>query len=205
MSVLFSNNVWYNIRVYIREIFIIGGFILKKIYIMLTRSETILSRIVHLVTADSYTHASLAFEDDKFTFYSSSRKNGRTLFPAGPCCEHLSRGYFARHPQIPCKIYELEVDNEIYDRAKNMAREFTMNQNLRFNIIGLLLCRFNIKFSRYNHFFCSQFVGDILNRSEAMALPKHPTLMRPADYMRLPALACRYTGTIRGLRLKYRA
>lgn len=171
---------------------------------MLTRSETILSRIVHLVTADSYTHASVSFEDDKFTFYSSSRKNGRTLFPAGPCCEHLSRGYFEKHPHIPCKIYELNVDNDRYDMAKEVARKLTMNQNYRFNIIGLILCRLNIKFSRHNHYFCSQFVGDVLGRSQALELPKHPTLMRPADYMKLPVLNCKYTGTIRGLAYKYR-
>lgn len=177
---------------------------MKKIYIMLTRSETILSKIVHLVTADSYTHASIAFEDDKYTFYSSSRKNGRTLFPAGPCCEHLFRGYFDRHPHIPCKIYELNVENDTYDMAKQMARGLTMNQDYRFNIIGLILCRLNIRLSRSNHYFCSQFVGDVLHRSQALDLPKHPTLMRPADYMRLPVLSCRYTGTIKDLRIKYR-
>ena len=33
---------------------------MKSIYIMLTRSETILSRLVYLVTRDAYTHASIA-------------------------------------------------------------------------------------------------------------------------------------------------
>lgn len=32
---------------------------MKSIYIMLTRSETILSRLVYLVTRDAYTHASI--------------------------------------------------------------------------------------------------------------------------------------------------
>ena len=56
---------------------------MKSIYILLTRSDTVLSRIVHLFTAARYTHVSIAFDGELQTVYSSSRKNGRTLFPAG--------------------------------------------------------------------------------------------------------------------------
>ena len=52
---------------------------MKTIYILLTRSSTILSKMVHFVTDDTYTHASIAFEEDLKTLYTSSRKNGRTL------------------------------------------------------------------------------------------------------------------------------
>lgn len=63
---------------------------MKSIYIMLTRSETILSRLVYLVTRDAYTHASISFDENLTTFYSSSRKDGHTIFPAGPCREALN-------------------------------------------------------------------------------------------------------------------
>ena len=49
---------------------------MKKIYILLTRSSTILSKMVHLITTDTYTHASIAFDENLATLYSSSRKNG---------------------------------------------------------------------------------------------------------------------------------
>ena len=58
---------------------------MKTIYILLTKSETILSKIVHFVTADAYTHASIAFDENLQTLYSSSRKNGRTLFRRSMC------------------------------------------------------------------------------------------------------------------------
>ena len=64
---------------------------MKTIYILLTRSTTILSRLVHFVTEDTYTHAALAFDEELRTLYSSSRKNGKTLFPAGPCVEDLKQ------------------------------------------------------------------------------------------------------------------
>lgn len=37
---------------------------MKTIYILLTRSTTILSRLVHFVTEDTYTHAALAFDEE---------------------------------------------------------------------------------------------------------------------------------------------
>lgn len=168
---------------------------MKNIYILLTKSETILSKIVHLVTADAYTHASIAFDENLQTLYSSSRKNGRTLFPAGPCREYLHKGYYKRHLQIPCAVYELKVSDEAYEKAIKEVEEIMAKANqYHFNIIGLLLCRFNIPYHRKHYFFCSQFVSEVLHRSQAVSLPKDTSLMRPIDYTQLPELFCRFRG-----------
>lgn len=69
----------------------------------------------------------------------------------------------------------------------------------RFNIIGLLLCQFNIPYHRKHYFFCSQFVSEVLHRSRAVTLPKDPSLMKPSDYTRLPELLCRFRGYLNEL------
>ena len=56
---------------------------MKTIYILLTRSGTLLSNLVYAATGANYTHASLAFDEDLSCLYSSTRKNGYTMFPAG--------------------------------------------------------------------------------------------------------------------------
>ncbi len=176
---------------------------MKSLYIILTRSETVLSRMVYLLTRDTYTHASLAFDEALDTLYTSSRKNGRTLFPAGPCREYLHAGYLGRHPHIPCAVYELRVSDEIYSCAVQEAALIMDNADeYHFNIIGLLLCRFDIPYHRKRHFFCSQFVGEVLNRSKAVRMPKAISLMRPSDYMSLPGLKCRFTGSIGELAMR---
>ena len=173
---------------------------MKSIYIVLTRSETILSKLVHLVTRDTYTHASLSFDADLQTLYSSSRKNGRTLFPAGPCRESLTSGYFKRHDHIPCIVYELKVSEAAYESARQeVAAIMAEADNYHFNIIGLMLCQMGIPYHRKRYYFCSQFVSEILQKSEAMVLPKDSSLMRPADYTGLPGLLCRFKGRIREL------
>lgn len=173
---------------------------MKAIYILLTKSETILSKIVHFVTADAYTHASIAFDENLNTLYSSSRKNGRTLFPAGPCTENLHRGYYKRHAKIPCAVYELQVSDETFESAKKEVAQIMENaQQYHFNIIGLLLCHFNIPYHRKHYFFCSQFVSEVLYRSHALDLSKDTSLMRPIDYTRLPGLLCRFQGYLSDL------
>lgn len=170
---------------------------MKSIYIMLTRSETILSRLVYLVTRDTYTHASISFDENLSIIYSSSRKDGHTIFPAGPCQESLSNGYYSSHHQIPCAVYELKVENNTYEAALREVDAIMKESKLyHFNILGLLLCHLGIPYRRKHHFFCSEFVGEILCRSKAFHLPKDSSLMRPNDYASLPGLLCRFQGQI---------
>ena len=82
---------------------------MKTIYILLTRSGTLLSNLVYRLTGARYTHASLAFDEDLSCLYSSTRKNGYTMFPAGPSREYLDRGVFRLRPEVPCALYALEV------------------------------------------------------------------------------------------------
>ena len=119
---------------------------MKTIYILLTRSGTLLSKLVYRLTGARYTHASLAFDEDLSCLYSSTRKNGYTMFPAGPSREYLDRGVFRLRPDVPCALYALEVSEEAYTRARRRADHMMAHGNLyRFNVLGLILCGLHIR------------------------------------------------------------
>ena len=171
---------------------------MKTLYIFLTRSGTLVSNLVYALTGAEYTHISLAFDEDLNTLYSSTRKNGYTMFPAGPSREYLNKGVFRLRENIPCALYALEVSDEAYARAKRRAEHMMTHGELyRFNSLGLLLCAFHIRWNRRRHYFCSQFVSEVLQKSGSLDLPKHSTLMRPNDA--LPQLKCLYQGRLAGL------
>lgn len=173
---------------------------MKTIYILLTRSGTLLSNLVYAVTGANYTHASLAFDEDLSCLYSSTRKNGYIMFPAGPSREYLNRGVFRLRENVPCALYALDVSDEAYTRARRRAEHMMAHGSLyQFNVIGLALCGMHIRWKRRRHYFCSQFVSEVLEKSGAMELPKHSTLMHPNDYTRLEELRCVYKGTLAGL------
>ena len=66
-------------------------------------------------------------------------------------------------------------------------------------VLGLVLCAMHIRWRRRRHYFCSQFVGEVLEKSGALELPKHSTLMHPNDYTTLQDLHCVYEGRLSGL------
>lgn len=173
---------------------------MKTLYIFLTRSGTLLSNLVYRLTGARYTHASLAFDEDLSCLYSSTRKNG-TPVPRGPSREYWTLGCVPAAPgPVPCALYALEVSEEAYTRARRRADHMMAHGNLyRFNVLGLILCGLHIRWRRRRHYFCSQFVGEVLEKSGALELPKHSTLMHPNDYTRLEELRCVYKGTLAGL------
>ena len=174
--------------------------IMKTIYILLTRSGTLLSNLVYTFTGAEYTHASLAFDEDLSCLYSSTRKNGYTMFPAGPSKEYLNRGVFRLRENVPCALYALEVTDDAYIRARRRAEHMMAHGNLyRFNVIGLALCGFHIRWQRRRHYFCSQLVGEVLEKSGSMELPKHTTLMRPNDFSSMEQLQCVFRGKLADL------
>ena len=173
---------------------------MKTIYILLTRSGTLLSKLVYAVTGASYTHASMAFDEELNCLYSSTRKNGYTMFPAGPSKEYLNKGVFRLRGDAPCALYALDVTDEAYVRARRRAEHMMARGELyRFNTLGLILCALHIRWQRRRHYFCSQFVSEVLQKSGALDLPKPSTLMHPSDYAELPQLRCLYRGTLADL------
>ena len=107
--------------------------------------------------------------------------------PAGPSREYLNRGVFLMRENIPCALYALEVTDEAYIRAKRRTQHMMHHGELyRFNSLGLLLCWMHIRWQRRRHYFCSQFVSEVLQKSGALDLPKPSTLMHPSDYADLP-------------------
>lgn len=173
---------------------------MKTIYILLTKSDTYVSKVISLLTKDRYTHASISFEEDLQPLYSFSRKFVYSPLPAGLRNEPLTEGFFKKYDQIPCALYELHVKDEVYQLARQeVERMMCEAPRYRFSVMGLLLCRLNIPFHRKYCYFCSEFVSEILRRSKALHLPKDASLMRPNDYTKIPALACRFEGRLSAL------
>lgn len=170
---------------------------MKTLYIMLTKTGSMVSKIVSFFTKTEYTHTSLAFDEAMEELYSSARKNGIKMFPAGPTKESLYRGFFGIKNDIPCVIFALDVDEEVYDKARAEIDYFMEHiDEYKFSAWGIIACRFGIAWERKNKFFCSQFVAEILTRSGAVSFDKPNCLVHPRDYQKLPRMKKIFEGTI---------
>lgn len=172
---------------------------MKSVYILLSRSGTVYSHIVHFVTGGSYTHASLALGPGAARIYSFSRKYARMPLPSPLVREDVPGSYMAGHPDIPCALYRLAVTDEQYDKITQKVEDMLCDGvKYRYSLLGSALCALDIAHERSYHYFCSQFVASVLAESGALSLPKQASLMRPADFQRVRGLELVYTGPVGG-------
>ena len=66
----------------------------KDIYLLLTKSDTFISKAIYLMTQDSYTHISISFEENLQPMYSCARKYTYSPIPAGIRNESFEKGFY---------------------------------------------------------------------------------------------------------------
>lgn len=168
----------------------------RTIYILLTRSGTWFSRLIHFATRADYTHASIGLDGPGGPFYSFGRKYRRLALPAGLVEEQVT----VYRRAVPCCLYELKVSQETYFRLRRRLRSmYVQREDYHYSILGVLACWFNLPLSRRRHYFCSQFVAGLLEDCGAVELPKPPTLLRPADFCGMKGLRPVHQGALEGI------
>lgn len=164
----------------------------RKIFILLTRMLDNGSKAMRLVTRFSYTHASIGLEEDMNTFYSFICK--------GFIVEKITRYLRPDREPFPCLLYEMEVSEEVYQNIKEMLNIFVENKKiLRYSYLGIALGLMHISYKSRYHYFCSQFVADILKNSKAAYLKKDSELYMPKDFRNLQGVSVRFQGDLQGM------
>lgn len=170
---------------------------MQTIYILLTRSTTIISRVVSIFTGDKFTHASLSCDKDLHTLCSFTRRHPAFPLPAGLMEEELREGYYDHHRQIPCALLIVSVEDSVYAALqKRLHRMLSCRKRYHYHISGLLRCRMGLESYHPTKYFCSRFVAELLEESGALQLPKNASLMRPQDFLSLPETTCVYQGRL---------
>ncbi|MDE6107202.1 MAG: hypothetical protein K2F83_00810 [Oscillospiraceae bacterium] len=172
----------------------------KTIYILLSRSITVPSRIIHFFTRGEFTHTSVGLEGPGGAFYSFGRLNINYPLPGGMVREQVGRGFYARFSKTPCCLFALKISAEAFAELEaRLARMYARRRELRYNIIGLGACLFRLPLRRRDAYFCSQFVAELLMESGAANLPYPPEATKPMDFTTLPGLQVLYRGAIDGM------
>ena len=170
---------------------------MKTIYILLTKTRTVLSRAIHATTGDGYTHIALALDSSLTELYSFARKNPWTPLPAGLVKENVHEGVYGRNENAPCLLYRLSVTEAQHEAIRLRIAEMEASEEpYRYSVLGILLCRLDLAHTRCHHMFCSQFVATLLEEAGALQLPKPSSLMRPSDFIGIPGLQRCYEGTL---------
>lgn len=179
------------------------GPVLKKIYILLTRTGTFPARVIHVVKGGTFTHTSLSLVQATDNFYSYARRKIKNPFNAGLIIENIHTEVFALYPDCHSAVYELNVSDEAYEKMKNKITYFFDNyKKAKYNFFGLIPMAFGIKIKRKFRLTCSQFVAIILQSAEEIKLPKDPYLMLPNDFSLIDGIKVIYDGKLKDCKIE---
>lgn len=168
---------------------------MKKIYIVLTYTGTILSKIVKIYTRREFSHVSIALDEDLKEMYSFGRINAYNPFWAGFVHEAVDKGTFKRFKNTKARVYSLTVKDEQYEKVKEVIRDIQNNKlDYNFNILGLFGVVINYKVKRERYFYCAEFVKYVLEQSNICYLPD---IVKPEDFKEIDNLNVVYNGQLR--------
>lgn len=168
---------------------------MKSVYLILTRSTSVASRLIGHVTDEPFTHVSIAFDPQQAVMFSFARKYSRLPLPAGLVEERMNCGFYRQQGNIPCAVLRLDVDDRTYYRARDRVSDMLIRRReYRYSILGLLACRMGIPVKMPGYYFCSQFVAEILEETCHVSLPCPASLMHPADYLDMDCFRCEFCG-----------
>ena len=169
---------------------------MKNIYIVLTYTGTIISKMIKGYTKDEFCHSSIALDEDLNEMYSFGRLKPYTPLLAGFVQEYINKGTFRRFYNTQAKIFSMQITDEQYKKVRDIIEEFKANKSkYKFNMIGLCSAGFNIKIHPKNYFYCAEFVKYILdNAGIELGLPR---VVKPEHFKDVKELKEIYTGLLR--------
>ena len=170
---------------------------MKKIYVILSHTGTILSKIIRINTGAEYTHASIALDENLKKMYSFGRLNPYIAFIGGFVRESKNFGTFKRFKNTEVSILEMEVTDEQYDEINhNIAYMKKNKRKYSFNYLGLVLAGINKKNTNSYRFYCSEFVKYLLEKAN-VDLDNLPDVTKPEDFKKLKNTKIIYKGYLR--------
>jgi len=165
-----------------------------RVYILLTQTTSVLTRMIKLCTKKPYNHASLAFDERLEYTYSFGRVNPDDPLIGGFSHERLDAGVFK---DATCQLLSLHVTPSQYSAMRNRVAKMEADQlKYKFNFIGLFGTKFNFDLKREHAYFCSQFVSTVLQEVGIFPedFPVH--LVTPCDLTNHLDLKVEYQGPL---------
>lgn len=170
---------------------------LKSVYVVISQTGTVLSRILKLITHKEYNHSSISFEDDLSVMYSFGRKNPYYPFWGGFVKESASFGTFKRFYKTQIIVIEFLVPKSKYIQAQQLIEKMLENpKEYKYNYLGLILAAVKINLQRKNYYYCSEFVRDMLVLLGISDSDKLCGVIHPMRFLSMPRAVEIYKGKL---------
>ncbi len=170
----------------------------KPIYIVVSQTGTILSRILKIITHKEYNHVSVSLNNDLELMYSFGRKKAYNPFIAGFVIESVNFGTFKRFYNTKVVVLEVTLPNENYEKMKTLIDLMVSDsKKYRYNYWGLYLAALKIPYKSHNRYYCSEFVRDLLIKYNVDGAEELNKIVHPMSFLNLPETQTVYIGKLK--------
>ena len=159
----------------------------RKVYIVLSQTGTVLSRILKLYTRAPYNHSSIALTEDLEVMYSFGRLDPYNPFRGGFVQESASFGTFKRFKNTRVMVVEAEVTDKAYgELCEHIRAMLKARTEYHYNYVGLLLAAIRIHRAKRNCYYCSEFVRAMAIEAGVEGAEAIPPIVKPMHLLRVP-------------------
>ena len=175
----------------------------KQIYIVISQTGTILSRILKLITKAEYNHASISLTPDLNTMYSFGRLNPYNPFIGGFVRESPNYGTFKRFYNTEVIVLAVAISDEQYQALQSKLNAMALNkEQYHYNYLGLFLAGVHIHYHQRDHYYCSEFVKEMLISYGVHDAEKLNPIIKPIHFLELPNITKTYCGKLTNYTVK---
>ena len=172
-----------------------------KIYLVLSQTGTMLSRIIRKLTNAEYCHSSLGLIPDLSEMYSFGRRFPKNAFIGTFVKESPHYGTFKRFKETDALVLEVEVGEEKYNEIYSFVMDmWAHRKKYHYNYLGLYLAGLNIARKKKNCFYCSEFVAYVLTECGVVGKDFFKPIIEPIAFLKVPHRVI-YRGKLRDFRL----
>ena len=167
-----------------------------NIYIVLSRPDSFVSTLIAFFTRAEFSHISVAYDRELRSLCSFARKYHLPL-PGGLVAENENGVLRKALRNAKCIILSASVPESRFEAFRSRIDTMLLSRDTyHYSLRGLFFCCLGVETHREHHYFCSQFVAEMLRYAGVRGIPKPPSLMKPLDFLKIPDLARVYIGVL---------
>ncbi len=157
----------------------------KNIYVVVSQSGTLTSKLVSKCTHSKFCHVSISLDEGLHTMYSFGRRHKYTPWFGGYVKESPDTGIVKKFLNKEIAVLRFSVEEDRFAKVQAYLEDMYRNRKVyKYNYLGAFLSVFHKNYQKKNKFYCSQFVRDVLlkfNVCQEEDMPKG--VIFPRDFL----------------------
>ncbi|MDE6727492.1 MAG: hypothetical protein K2J80_06080 [Oscillospiraceae bacterium] len=170
----------------------------KKMYIIITHTPSVVSKIIRKFTHTPYNHVSVSLDAELDHMFSFGRRYRYFPWIGGFVQESPNFGTLERFPETEAIVLMLDVDETAYDDISERLEDMLAHKySYCYDVLGLLLAIFGKTYKRDKRYYCSAFVRELLVEFGIENGSSFEKIVTPMDFLNLPNTREIYRGKLR--------